>query len=87
MPLGHAQLRAKLLWEVACERLRNTLEPPIGPHESSAADRQQAHQLVHEALDAICEAYSIDSIPASDLQAPTNPPPQPDGKAGKAQTS
>ena len=86
MPVGHAQLRAKLLWEAACERLRNTLEPPIGTHESSAAERQQAHQLVHEALDAICEAYKIDSIAAPDLQAPPNLP-QPDGEAGKAQTS
>jgi hypothetical protein len=60
MPEGHARLRAKLLWEVTCERLRNALEPPAGAPEGSPATLAEAYRLAHGALEAVRQAFDID---------------------------
>jgi hypothetical protein len=85
MPLGHAQLRAKLMWEAACERLRNTIEPPKGAPESTAAQRAHAHRLAQEALEAVRQAFEIEATDEPTLATRSDTPPrQPDGKASEA---
>lgn len=82
MPTRHAQIRAKLLWEVTCERLRNTLEPPKGAPEVSAADRLEALRLAQEALELIQQAFKI-----APLRSQQSIRRKPDGEATEARTS
>jgi len=65
-----SQLRAVLGFEAACERLRNTLAAPAGDGKplSGPAERQEAYELILEALSDVSEAYGIDSAPGLDGQ-------------------
>jgi hypothetical protein len=60
-----SQLRAVLAFEAACERLRNTLAAPAGDGKpaSGPAQRQEAYQLILDALFDVSDAYGIDSGP------------------------
>ena len=60
-----SQLRAVLAFEAACERLRNTLAAPAGDGKplSGPAERQEAYELILDALSDVSEAYGIDSAP------------------------
>jgi hypothetical protein len=60
-----SQLRAVLAFEAACERLRNTLAAPAGDGKppSGPAERQEAYQLILEALSDVNDAYGIDRGP------------------------
>lgn len=82
MPKGPAQLRAKLRWEAACERLRNSLQPPRGAPFGTAAERIAAYLLAQEALEEVRETFDIDpeAHPGS-LSPPKPNGPQPDGPA------
>jgi len=80
MPIGTAQLRARLLWEAACERLRNSLQPPKGAPESTSDEQLEAYRLAQEALEAIRQAFDIDSTGYPPDRKP-QPGPKPDGDA------
>ena len=60
-----SQLRAVLAFEAACERLRNTLAAPAGDGKpaSGPAQRQEAYQLILDALFDVSDAYGIDAGP------------------------
>jgi hypothetical protein len=65
-----SQLRAVLAFEAACERLRNTLAAPPGDGKPPAdpAQRREAYQVMHDALQDIGDAYGIDSMLRRDSQ-------------------
>lgn len=50
------QVRALLDWEVACERLRMALAPPLGASTAGLLDFPQAIAIAHRALD-VQEAF------------------------------
>jgi hypothetical protein len=64
-PSNPSKARALLAFEVACERLRNTLDSPDagGKPSASSAERQQAYRLILEALANVRDAYGIDAGP------------------------
>jgi hypothetical protein len=82
MPKAHAQLRAKLKWEAACERLRNSLQTPRGAPCVGTAERLAAYRLALEALKEIREVFDIEPQPSPDCLAEPEPHGQPlDGLA------
>jgi phytoene/squalene synthetase len=75
MPKEAGQLRAKLKWEAACERLRNTLRPPAGaPVAAEADDLRAAYWLAREALDQLGAAFQFDVSPDPDTSGTDTPP-------------
>jgi hypothetical protein len=60
MPDDYTQLRAKLQWEVTCERLRNALNPSPDALQCQPPDLREAFVLACRALDGIKRAFDID---------------------------
>lgn len=54
-----AQIRATLMWEAACEKLRNALHPRPDTPAMDATELTTAIQLVHQGLDAIRDAFEV----------------------------
>lgn len=67
MPNGQAQLRAKLAWEAAYERLRNAIQPPRGAPFGTREERLKAFELAQESLDALRAAFEVEPREAPDL--------------------
>jgi hypothetical protein len=87
MPKTHAQLRAKLLWEAACERLRNSLEAPEGAREGTATERGQALRLAQQALDAVQEAFEMEATDHPPLASSQREHGPSDGNETEARTA
>ena len=58
--MSNAQTRAKLNWEVACERLRFTLDRPDGA-DAQAAELPAAFEFVRTALEELQQAFGPDA--------------------------
>jgi hypothetical protein len=54
-----AQLRATLMWEAACEKLRNALHPRPDAPAMGPAEFATAIQLARQGLDAIRDAFEV----------------------------
>jgi hypothetical protein len=60
MPDTDAQLRATLMWEAACEKLRNALHPRLGAPAMGHAEFATAIQLAQQGLDAMRDAFEVE---------------------------
>lgn len=65
-----AQVRAILEWEAACERLRNSIEPPHGAPAASGEERFLSFLIVKQALASMGQAFDIDT---PHLSLPSDP--------------
>jgi len=60
MPDTDAQLRATLMWEAACEKLRNALHPRPDTPAMADTELATAIKLAREGLDAIRDAFEVE---------------------------
>lgn len=60
MPKDTARVRARLGWEAACERLRDSLDPPPGSPLRSHEERLFAFAIARRALDELGRAFGAD---------------------------
>lgn len=62
MPKDTARARARLGWEAACERLRDSMDPPPGSPLRSREERIFAFAIARSALEELARAFEADRL-------------------------